>query len=196
MSADRWWWAQKAQQLKFTQLEAARKQAETWRTGLAGVTALLGAILVVKGRDNFTALAPPYPVVVLALFGSALLALSLATLAALRAASGEPGDRITLNGEELRAWTEVEVAEVHRAIKAARALSIVGVILIAVAATIAWFAPARTVDTPLVRVHAPGGPVCGKLLQQGDGMLRIGDVDRYRIVPLTSVVVVEVVDAC
>ncbi|WP_422769060.1 hypothetical protein ACN28C_20025 [Plantactinospora sp. WMMC1484] len=196
MTADRWWWAQKAQQLKFTQLEAARKQAENWRIGLVGITTLLGAVLIVKGRDNFSALARPYPLVVLALFGLGVGTLVLATLAAIRAASGAPGDEIVLNGEELRAWTEIEVADVHRAIRVARVFTTVGMCAVFAGATTAWFAPAKTSETPLVRIEFPTGQLCGKLLQLGDGIIRIGEHDRYHLVPLTATVLVETVEAC
>ncbi|MDG4787563.1 hypothetical protein O7626_16745 [Micromonospora sp. WMMD1102] len=196
MTADRWWWAQKAQQLKFTQLEAARKQAENWRTGLVGVTSLLGAVLIVKGRDNFTTLARPYPLLVLALFGLGVVALLLATLAAIRAASGAPGDEIMLNGEELRAWTEIEVIEVHRAIRVARVLTIMGICAVFAGAATAWFAPARTTPTPLVRIHTPAGQLCGRLLHLGDGVIRVGETGRYHLVPLTSTIHVETVETC
>jgi hypothetical protein len=196
VNGERWWWAERAQQLKLSQLDTARKQAEAWRTGLAGVTALLGAVLVVKGRDDFTALAAPYPIVVLTLFGLALAALVLATLAALRAASGAPGDEILVNGEELRAWTEAEVVDAYRAIRAARLLTVAGVCLVAAAATTTWLAPTGRPETPLVRVEAPGGVLCGRLLQHGDGILRVGEEDEYRIVPLTSTVAVRVVESC
>jgi hypothetical protein len=49
MSLDPKRWAQKAQELKFTQLDSARRQAEGWRTGLGGLTTLLSAALIIKG---------------------------------------------------------------------------------------------------------------------------------------------------
>ena len=48
-----------AQELRFHQLEAVRKQAETWRTGLTGLTALFGAVFVLKaGRTWWTSPRP------------------------------------------------------------------------------------------------------------------------------------------
>ena len=47
MSVERLRWAEKAQELRFTQLDMVRRQAESWRTGLTGITALLGAVLIV-----------------------------------------------------------------------------------------------------------------------------------------------------
>ena len=50
MTLDSKRWAQLASELKFTQLDTARKQAEVWRAGLAALTALLTAVFVLKGR--------------------------------------------------------------------------------------------------------------------------------------------------
>lgn len=196
MSADRWFWAQKAQQLKFTQLESARAQAETWRTGLTGITALLGVALVVKGRDDVTALAWRYQLAVLALFALALGALVLAALTAVRAASGEPGDACLLTGEDLQAWTTQEVRRVHRAVAAARRLTVGGLCAVAVGVSVAWLAPAEREQGPLVRVDSPAGQVCGRLMQLGDGLLRVGEAGSFHVIPLTSVIRVDVVETC
>jgi hypothetical protein len=200
MSGDRWHWGQKAQQLKFNQLEAARKQAESWRTGLTGITALFGAVLVVKGRDNVTAVAAPYPAIVLALFGMALAALVVATLAALRAASGVPGDECLLTAEDLQAWSQRETREVYRWITAARRLTIAGVLLVAAGVATAWFAPAKPPDLPLVRVDAPAGQLCGRMLQLGDGILRVEEVGTgartNHVIPIVDVMRFSVVTSC
>jgi hypothetical protein len=196
MSAERRWWAQRAQQQRYTQLDAARRQAETWRTGLTGLTTVLGAVLIVKGRDNASALADPFPWIVLTLFLLAAAALVAATLSAIRAASGVPGDECLLTGEDLARWTEREVAQVYRSITAARHLTVGGVCAIALAVALAWSVPTAKVDQPLVRVSWGSQQVCGKLLTMGDGMLRVGQRDRYYVVPLMSAVRVEVVPAC
>lgn len=196
MRSDRWFWAQKAQQLKFTQLESARKQAETWRTGLTGITTLLGAVLVVKGRDDVTALARPYQIMVLILFAAAVCGLVLAALTAVRAASGEPGDECLLTGEDLQAWTARETRLVYRAITAARRLTVGGLCAIAAGIAVAWLAPVERAETPLVRVESPAGEFCGKLVQLGDGLVRVGDARSYHVIPLTSVVHIEAVKIC
>jgi hypothetical protein len=61
MTLDNKRWAQLASELKFSQLDTARKQAEVWRAGLAALTALLTAILVLKdsvGECHFRAVRP------------------------------------------------------------------------------------------------------------------------------------------
>jgi len=190
---DRLVWARKAYQFKFTQLESARRQAETWRSGLTGVTALLGAVLVVKGRDGLAGLASPYPPAILAVFALALVILVVATFTAVRAASGEPGEELLLNAEELEAWSAAEVRRVHRSIRAARWLTVIGLCAVASGAATAWLAPA---DTPLVRVSSPDGDFCGKLLQLGDGIAKVGESASYNVVPLASVVRIQEVSSC
>jgi hypothetical protein len=196
MSAERLWWAQRAQQLRYTQLDVARRQAETWRTGLTGLTTLLGAVLIVKGRDNTSALSPPYPAIVLALFLIAAAALVTATLSAIRAASGTPGDECLLTGEDLARWSENEVGQVYRFITTARHLTVFGLCTIATAVAVAWSAPATKPDQPTVRVSWGSEQVCGKLLAMTDGVVRVGHKDGYHIVPLTSTVRVDTVRTC
>ncbi|WP_433538358.1 hypothetical protein ACQPZK_12035 [Micromonospora sp. CA-249363] len=196
MSAERLWWAQRAQQLRYTQLDVARRQAETWRTGLAGLTTLLGAVLIIKGRDNVNSLVKPYPWVVLTLFLVAAATLVLATLSAIRAASGVPGDECLLTGEDLARWTEREVRQVYRSITAARHMTVCGLCAIALGIALAWLAPTVRPNQPVVRVTWGSEHLCGKLLTISDGSLRVGQRDRYYIIPLSSVVRVEVVPAC
>ncbi|UQU62519.1 hypothetical protein COUCH_26235 [Couchioplanes caeruleus] len=200
MSAERLWWAQRAQQLRYTQLDVARRQAETWRTGLTGLTGLLGAVLIVKGRDNASSLADPYPWLVLALFLLGAAALVVATLSAIRAASGVPGDECLLTGEDLQRWTEREVAGVYRAVTRARHLTVGGVCAVALGVAVAWSAPMAGPDRPVVRVSWGSDQgtdqICGRLLAADATSLRVGGRDQYHIVPLTSVVRVEVVARC
>ncbi|WP_328375758.1 hypothetical protein [Micromonospora zamorensis] len=200
MTSDRWHWGQKAQLLKFNQLEAARRQADSWRTGLTGITALLSAVLVVKGRDNVSTLAPPYPLLVLLCFLAALSVLVVATLAALRASSGVPGDECLLTAEDLEAWSKAETAEVYSWITVARRLTVSGLCLIAAGAAVAWLAPAHLADPPLVRIELPGGPICGRMTQLGDRIVRIeathGRSRTIHALPLDSAVTLDVVGAC
>jgi hypothetical protein len=187
VTAERLRWAQLAQELRFAQLPAARRQAESWRTGLTGLTALLSTVLVIKGRDNITGLAAPYPQVVAGVLGLALLALVIATMAALRAASGEPGDECLLTGEDLAAWTQHEVLLVRRTIRHARWLTLTAIALVAAAVGIAWLAPLAKPAGPLISIDVGRTRLCGELtgISNGSAVLRIGN--RYRIVPLTSI---------
>jgi hypothetical protein len=196
VSTDRWRWAQKAQQLRFTQLDVARRQAETWRNGLAGVTALLGAALVIKGRADVALLAAPYPVVLFTLFCAVLVAMVAATLLAIRAASGAPGDECLLTGEDLERWTQGEVRRVQQAVRVARLLSVAGICALAAAAGTAWLAPTTSPQSPTVHVESDDGEYCGRLSHLRDGVLEIRTTTGHHRIPLTSVVQVEPAGSC
>lgn len=197
MSIDRWRWAQKASQLRFQQVEVVRRQAETWRTGLAGSTGLLAAVLVVKGRDNLADLSPGYRWAVVLLFGTALVALVTATLRAIRAASGSPGDECLLTGAELERWSRQEARAAQRAIRMARLLTLVGIAAVAGAVGVAWLAPASPKEGAMVvetstgrHCGAFGGAVAGRLVLRAPG--RGPD----RVIPLADVVRLESVPRC
>jgi hypothetical protein len=152
LSSDRWFWAQKAHQLRYAQLDIARRQAEAWRNGLAGITTLLSASLVIGGRADVAGLATPYPVVLTALFGAGLAGLVTGTLLAVRAASGAPGDECLLAGEDLERWTAAEVRRVRWAITAASVLTVIAIGAIAIGVGVSWLAPARPLAPSTVRV--------------------------------------------
>lgn len=172
MSTDDWRWEQKAQRLRFEQLDVARKQAESWRTGLAGVTTLLGAVLIVKGRDSVSELDTPYRWTVTLLFGAALACLAAATVLALRAASGTPSGRTLLSGRDLSAWTAHEVRRIRGALTGAAALTLGGLTLAAVATGTAWLSPTAAASPKgLVTVQAGAIRLCGGLVGIADGKL-------------------------
>lgn len=196
MSGDRWWWAQKAQQLRFTQLDVARRQAETWRTGLTGVTALFGAVLVAKGRADVADLAAPYQAIPVVLFAIALAALVTATLFAIRAASGTPGDECLLTGEDLEQWTQDEVRRVHRAILAASVLTVAGVCALAVGAGTTWLAPSRIPALPTVSVQTHQGQYCGQLSFLSSKTIGVNGSTGDHVIPLTSVEGIYTVVSC
>jgi hypothetical protein len=196
MSSERWWWANKAQELRFHQLETVRRQAETWRTGLAGLTALVGATLLVKGRDNLVGLSWPYPMLIAIILGLASAALVAATLRALRAASGMPGDECLLTGEDLEAWTSAEVALAQRGIAVARRLTVGGLCALAAAIGLAWFAPAQRQAMSAVMVDTARERICGELVGISDGAVVVHQADQYRFVPLTATTRVTPTSGC
>lgn len=199
MSTDRWRWAQRADKLRFEQLDVARRQAESWRTGLAGLTTLLGTVLVIKGRDNVSALALPYRWVVVALLGAALAGLVGATLVALRAAYGVPSERCLLTGEDLREWTRQEVARIQAALTRAGRLTLAGVGLVAIAVGFSWLSPVAASDSPLVVVESGSGRFCGTLVDtdQGKLIMAIGEPDsRHQLIPLAAITRIKPVGSC
>lgn len=197
MSNERWWWANKAQELRYHQLESARKQAESWRTGLASLTALFAAVLIFKGRDNVSALPTPFSLLVVALVGTGLAGWVWATLLALRAASGVPGDNCLLTGEDLQDWSRREVVSIQRSLVVARWLMLTGVVLIAAAIGIAWLAPVRSGAEPTsVIINSRAETVCGTLTGIGDDAIVVRHGSHYRVFPLHSIVELRPTDRC
>ncbi len=164
MSLDRKRWLLLAQDLKFSQLDIIRRQAETWRAGLATLTTLLTGVLIVKGRSDASALPAVYQVCVAALLAAALAALLTATVWLSRALSGPSGERILLTGEGLEQWTAGEVRKAARAVSWAPGLAVSSVILVAAAVGVTWFAPAAQPGKPLVQVTVTNGQSCGALV--------------------------------
>lgn len=187
-------WVQLAQELRFEQLTSARKQAEGWRTGLAGLTTLLAALLIIKGRDNVSGLTPSSLWTVMALLGVALALLVTATLFAVRATSGAPSAVILLTGENLHAWTKSEVRAVGRFIRWAAILTVTAICVLALAVGITWTAPVPRPTTPLVEVMLPGGDTCGELLGITGGNLVLNE--KIRLIPLTHVLAMSLVSSC
>ncbi|RSM79973.1 hypothetical protein DMH04_30695 [Kibdelosporangium aridum] len=172
MSLDDKRWYLLAQELQFQQLDGARKLAESWRTGLAALTSLFAAVMIVKGPDSIGAISEGHRVIVAVAIGVAFLVLVTATMLAVRAASGAPGDEILLTGEDLRTWTRAEVKRVRLLLRWAIATMLVGVLLVAVSAALTWFAP---VKKPAATVEVLTGTqrLCGELVPGSPQVLTI-----------------------
>lgn len=166
MSLDRKRWALLAADLKFSQLDIARKQADTWRTGLATLTTLLTGVLVVRGRDDVSTLTRPSQIVVAALLGLALILLLWATIWVSRALAGPPGEEILLTGEGLEQWTSGEVRKISTALRWVPGMAAASVIAVAAAVGVTWFGPAAAgTPAPLVQVsQTDGQTTCGTFI--------------------------------
>ncbi|MFJ7218875.1 hypothetical protein [Amycolatopsis sp. NPDC098790] len=196
MSTERLLWARRAQELRFHQLEAVRKQAESWRAGLTGLTGLFSAVLVIKGRDNLNSLSSPFAQLVAALFALALLMFVVATLSAVRAASGAPGDTCLLAGEDLETWTRKEATKAGRKIVVARRTSLFGVFLVAAATGLAWFAPAQSGTEPAVTVESTNAQYCGGLTGVSGGSVIIHSRETYQVIPSESIIKIRPSKSC
>jgi hypothetical protein len=196
VSIDRYRWDMKAQQLRFGQVETARKQAESWRTGLAGLTTLFGAVLVVKGRDGFAELEAAFRWAVATLLILALAALLTATLHALSAAHGSPSDEILMTGEDLEDWSRGEVAGIRRSMAWALRLTLLAVLLITVAIVLTWTAPTSKPAGVLVTIDTAGTRYCGELASVADGNVILTLEKTMRIIPFASVQAMETVAKC
>ncbi|MEV7986985.1 hypothetical protein [Micromonospora sp. NPDC085948] len=168
-------WEQLAEQQKFGQLDGARRQAEGWRTGLTGLTALLAAATIIKGPDNVVDLTPDARLIVVSSLGLGFAALVAGSLVAVRAANGSPVGDTWLTGKSLRTWTRNEVGAIRRAIRLAAALLLVGLAAIAFSVGTTWLAgPA---NKPGFKVVTTDTQVCGELLALDRTSVTL-DVDR------------------
>ncbi|GAA2611660.1 hypothetical protein SMC26_10610 [Actinomadura fulvescens] len=195
MSIDRKRWAQRAQELKFTQLDAARKQADGWRTGLGGLTALLSVVLIVKGRDTISSLTPGFRWGVVLLLAAGLGMLVAATLLTVRAAAGRPGQDILLSGETLRSWTLDEVRRVAGAIRLAAWLATTAIACLALAIGLTWLGPEARPAGTLMDVRHDAGHVCGEITG-ADGRQLIIKTATPTVVPLSAVISMKPVRSC
>ncbi|MFF0360923.1 hypothetical protein [Streptomyces fungicidicus] len=182
-------WAQRAQELRLQQLSASRAQAEAWRAGLAGLTTLLGVVLVVKGRETVSDLAPWTRVTVAVLLVTALVGLVAATILAVRAAAGTPGEEILLTGEGLRQWTRTEVRNVGRRIRRAALLTLAALSLLVTALGFTWFGPAPEPAKSTVRVVTRSETMCGELVGTagGDVVVKGESLKRAQIDRIVSI---------
>lgn len=198
MNLDRKRWLQLAQELKFSQLDIARKRAETWRNGLATMTTLLTGVLVIKGRSDFTALTMPFQIVVALLLSLALLTLLTATMWVIRALAGPTGKEFWPTGEDLEEWTRHEVGKIELALAWAPKLAAASVLVIGVAVAVTWFAPTRPSSLPpFVRViTSTGQQVCGAFVGASDHQLIVVPSSGSLLIPLSMVATLTPVTAC
>jgi hypothetical protein len=177
-------WAQVAEDLEFEQLASARKLAEGWRTGLASLTALLVAVTIIKGPESITDLDEWTRYVVVGLLAVAFVLLVVGSLAATRAASGQPGAEIFLDGDTLRTWTFNEARSIQRDIARATRSMLFGLVALALAIGLSWLGPRARLATPLVTVERDGIRTCGTLLALNDQNLFLGNPVQAHAAPL------------
>jgi hypothetical protein len=196
MTLDRKRWAQLASELKFSQLDTARKQAEVWRAGLAALTALLTAVFVLKGRDNVSDLTEPYQAIVVGLLGLALALLLTATLWVSRALAGPAGEEILLTGERVEQWTKQEVRKISTALRWAPLSAATGVVAVAAAIGLTWLAPAQDAAALVQVTESTGQQSCGQLIGVSDRQLIVRPPSGPVLIPLTAVTVITPVTVC
>ncbi|NEC85842.1 hypothetical protein [Streptomyces sp. SID12501] len=156
-------WEELARELQFSQLDQLRKQAEGWRNGLIGLTALVTVLAVLKGRDDLSKLPSPWQTVAILLLGSAFLLLVAGSLIAVRASFGKPGELLHLGGQSLRKWTLTEIRRVRQALYLSMSAFTLGMALVAAALGVSW---TQTEDpaADLVKVASTTGDFCGQLV--------------------------------
>ncbi len=168
-------WAKKAQALQFDQLERMRTTAERWRNGLTGLTGVLTAVAILKGKENVGDLSAGGRRLVIWLLAVALLLLLIGSFAAMRAAFGFPGTGIELSGEELQQWERNELRVGQSYLQVAALTFVTGVLLVAIATGVTW------VDEPprklFVAVQSGKQAICGELIRADHKtlVLRVSD---------------------
>lgn len=148
-----------------SQVDIARHQAEGWRNFLATATALLAAVLVLKGRENVAELTPGYRWGVVLAVAIGLLALLISAFAAASAAHGRPKEALQRADErQLLQWEQNECERIGSLINRARWLAVAGVLATAAGVMATWVAPAGEKGAASVTVHTRQGKVCGELI--------------------------------
>jgi hypothetical protein len=168
---DRKRWAQKAQALKFTQLDQMRAHAEKWRNGLVTLTALFATVAIIKGPDLITAVAPATRTAIMFLLGAAFLSMLAGSLLAMRASFGLPGAML-VTGENLEAWERSETNKAVMLLAWARPVFLVGILFLAAGFGVIW--TGQSASPGLIAVQTDTGEtVCGALVDGSDGVLQI-----------------------
>lgn len=184
--------AEKLQELRETELERVRKTAENWRTGLAGLLALITTVSVVKGRDTIAELALLWKILVGVFLLLALISAAAGAYYALRGAYGWP-ERAP--AAELREWTYQRSEDAVADLKSARNLTFATLALLVPAIAITWYGPT---DPPaFVKAAWADQTVCGELIDSNQTELSIKrDEDVTRQVPLADMKTLSVVEKC
>ncbi|MEH0582020.1 MULTISPECIES: hypothetical protein [Streptomyces] len=189
-------WAQLARELEFHQLPELRRQAEGWRAGLTGLTALVAVLVTLKGRDDLNQVPATARETAGALVGLAFLLLVAGSVLAVRAAHGSPGEQVLLAGQALRAWTRREIARVTRSLRWAAVCCVCGVALVTAAVVVVWTTTEAQPDH-LVRVVTTSGERCGELLGSGpDGVVLRTEGEKRTLLPVRMVTKMVPVAAC
>ncbi|MFF7979937.1 hypothetical protein ACFZDK_12535 [Streptomyces sp. NPDC007901] len=189
-------WAELARELEFTRLPEPRRQAEGWRTGPTGLTALLAVLVLLKGRDSLADLPEAARATATGLLLTAFALLTVGSFLAVRAAHGAPEHEILLGGQALRLWTEQEVARVTRALAWASLTYVVGVALVVGALVVAWTTTQDAATRPVVvRTHT--AVICGQLGVADRRQVKITSETGFELtVPWTDVVTVKPATSC
>ncbi|WP_328945585.1 hypothetical protein OG259_33140 [Streptomyces sp. NBC_00250] len=192
-------WAELARELEFSQLPELRRQAEGWRTGLTGLTALLGVLTVVKGQDQLSGLPGDTARWAASLVLAAFVVLVWGTLLAVRAAHGRPEKEMVLGGQALRRWTSDEVRRVGHRLRWAAVCCVSGLALAVTATAVIWSATPSPASS-MVRLSTPYEELCGELVGADPRGFALrtgrGTAKTLRVVPHTSLVTLTPVSAC
>ena len=130
-----------------TELERVSKSAESWRTGLAGLLALIATVSVVSGRTSIEDLAPRVAWGVGVLIAAALFAAALGALLAMLAAYGLPQMKEAV---DLLDWRRRAAKKAALNLQIAIFLSFATLVLLSFAVGLTWYGPEKEGKTAYV----------------------------------------------
>lgn len=195
--------AQLGQQLQYDQLGTVRRQAEGWRNGLTGLTALVGVVFVLKGRESVAGMPDEWRWTTGLLLVLAFALLLAGALRAVRAAHGQLGRGEWLSGDRLLAAVLDEVERTQDALVAARRLSVAGLCAIVAAIAVSWLVPVQNSETsgkggPYVLVNTEHGVRCGELVVSDSRAvtIRTAPGKGWRRIPIAEVLSVTTTSQC
>ncbi len=189
-------WALRAVNAPFEELAATRANAEQWRNGLAGLTALLsvGSLIASPGLADHVLPRWRWLVGLLALAG--LLSLLYGTWRAMNASFGVAGKEIVMTGENLRSWERGETSAATKDLGYARKSFAAGMLLI-IAAAVAAFIATPAGDESAVQVDSRIGTFCGQIITSRAGTIAIQATDgRLFTIPASQITRVQPASNC
>jgi hypothetical protein len=191
-------WAQRADELQFTQLANIRATAQNWRTGLAGLTSLLSVASIVVAPNLADKLDTGWLIGAGASALVGLLALLYGTWQAMSAAFGVPGDAVIVTGRRLRDWESQQAADGSVALRRARQATLIALGLL-ILTTVIVVAGAKVAPSPgpFVRIDSGSGSFCGHLAATDPGKIAvIGEDGTVHAVAITTVKSAVAATAC
>ncbi|MEV0459137.1 hypothetical protein [Catellatospora methionotrophica] len=129
-------------------------QAAVWRNGLTTVTALLAAVLVLRGPAELASLHWSVQVLSAALLLAGFALLVRAVLLAIAAASAPAGQPVS-------------------ALTPVRRLAVVGLAVLGATVLLGWLAPAAPAPAKLIQLTYDHGIICGLVTLEPDGYVTV-----------------------
>lgn len=172
-------WERKAEELEFEALSKVRGAAEKWAATIGVLLGLIGTVLLVKGPDEIAKLPDGAQWLIGILLAFAFGLAVAATVLAAFAAQGTPQTLEQPSGTTLRRSEKEATAAARERLSWSRRLTLVTVFLLAGAVAAAWIWPeseGASSSSSVVFTPAHGKPLCGALVNLGDGLaIEVGE---------------------
>jgi hypothetical protein len=140
-------------------LEFVHRRAEKWTAGLTALTALISVTLIGRAPESIRQIDQNWRIGVGVLLILALASLAIATYCAYRSAYGELGRLNEVASQPVSGLAERLISARHQAtidaqrhIRQAAIATVAGVVLIALAIGVTWYAPPGATSSPGVTV--------------------------------------------